>query len=168
MASTYPSTQWATVRRQAALPMSAGSDIVQGAAVCVASTGDNQVIMCTSSAQKPLGVARDYAIAGNAVAVYDYGTEVRTNVGGLGAGASFSRQSYIGIIGTSTVTHPQSGVTVTVGAFGQVAPVAGATGVGGSGTALYAVGVAYESAAVGDFANFRIEPALLSGIVNSN
>ena len=115
MASVYPSTQWATVRRNPGLPAFAGSDIVQGAAVCVASSGDNQVIMCTSSAQKPIGVARDYAIAGNPVSVYDYGNEVRTNVGGNGAGGSFSRQSYVGIIGTSSMTHPQSGVAVTFG-----------------------------------------------------
>lgn len=167
MASVYPSTQWGSVLRSS-IPGFAGSDIVQGAAVCIASGGDSQFIMCTSSAQKPVGVARDYAVAGDAVAVLDYGNEIRTNVGGNGAGASFSRESYIGVIGTSTMTHPQSGVTVTYGALGQVAPVSGATGVGGSTTALYALGVAYESAAAGDFAAVRIEPALLSGLVNSN
>ncbi len=166
-ASVYPSTQWTTVER-ALIPAFAGSDIVQGAAVCIASGGDNQVIMCTSSAQKPIGVARDYSQAGQAVAVYDYGNIARTNVGGNGAGASFSRESYVGIVGTSTMTHPQSGVTVTYGLIGQVAPAVGATAVGGSATALYALGVAYESAATGDFAAFRIEPALLSGLVNSN
>lgn len=167
MASTYPSSGWATLRRNV-LPGFAASDIVQGAPVCVASSADDGFIMCTSSAQKPVGVARDYAIAGNPVAIFDYGNEQRTNVAGMGAGASFSRQSYVGVIGTSQAVHPQSGVTVTTPVLGQVAPVAGATAVGGSGTALYAVGVAYESAAVGDFAKYRIEPALLSGQINSN
>ena len=167
MASVYPSTQWTTVLR-ALIPGFSGSDIVQGAPVCIASGGDSQFIMCTSSAQKPVGIARDYSIAGDAVAVLDYGNLVRTNIGGNGAGGSWSRESYVGVIGTSTMTHPQSGVVVTYPVIGQVAPVAGATGVGGSTTALYAVGVAYESAAIGDFAEYRIEPALLSGLVNSN
>lgn len=164
--SVYPSTQWATLRRNPALPRFAASDIVQGALVCVASSGDNAVIMCTAPGQKPLGVARDYAIAGNAVGVYDYGTEYRTNVGGAGAGASFSRQAYVGIVGTSTMVHPQSGVTVT---FGLIGPVAGGSplGVGGVGSQIWAAGVANESAAVGDYANYRIEPALLSGQVGN-
>lgn len=166
MASVYPSTGWATLRRNV-LPGFAASDIVQGAPVCLASSADDGFIMCTSSAQKPVGVARDYAIAGNAVAIYDYGNELRTNVGGNGAGASFSRQSYIGVIGTSSVTHPQSGVAVTAPLLGQVTGTP-SVAVGASTAAVYAVGVAYESAAVGDQAKYRIEPALLSGIVNSN
>lgn len=165
-ASVYPSTQWATLRRNSALPRFAASDVVAGALVCVASSGDDAVIMCTSPNQKPIGVARDYAIAGNPVGVYDYGNEVRTDVGGNGAGASFSRQSYVGIVGTSTMTHPQSGVTVT---FGLIGPVTGGSplGIGGVGSQIWAAGVANESAAVGDFAAYRIEPALLSGIVGN-
>ena len=167
MASVYPSTQWTTLLR-GAIPGFAGSDIVQGAVVCVASSGDNQFIMATSSAQKPVGIARDYCAAGQAVAVQDYGNIVRSNVGGNGAGGSWSREAYLGVVGTSTMTHPQTGIVVTYPVLGQVAPAAGATAVGGSGTALYAVGVAYESAAIGDFAAYRIEPALLSGLVASN
>lgn len=158
MASVYPSTQWATLRR-AAIPAFAGSDIIQGAPVCIASSGDDTVIMCTTSAQKPIGVARDFAIAGNPVTVYDDGNEVRANVGGNGAGGSFSRQAFVGVIGTSTVTHPQSGVVVTAPVLGQVVGVGSATG-----TNLWAVGVSYESAAVGDFSKFRVEPRILSGL----
>lgn len=158
MASVYPSTQWSTLRR-AAIPAFAGSDVVQGAPVCIASAGDSTVIMCTTSAQKPIGVARDNAIAGNAVTVYDDGNIVRTSIFGNGAGGSFSRQAFIGVIGTSTVTHPQSGVVVTAPLLGQVNGTGSATG-----TNLWAVGVAYESAAVGDFAAFRVEPRILSGL----
>src|SRR5581483_6668716 len=150
MASVYPSTQWATLRRSA-IPAFAGSDIVQGAPVCIASSGDDTVIMCTTSAQKPIGVARDSAIAGNAVAVYDDGNEVRTSIFGNGAGGSFSRQSYVGVIGTSTVTHPQSGVVVTAPLLGQVNSTP-SVAVGASTTSVWAVGVAYESAAIGDYA----------------
>jgi hypothetical protein len=165
-ASVYPSSGWTTLRRHV-LPGFAASDIVQGAPVCVASNADSAFVMCTTSAQKPVGVARDYAIAGNPVAVFDFGNQVRTAVGGQGAGASFSRQSYVGIVGTSSMTHPQSGVTVTYGVIGQVTGTA-SVGVGASTAAVWALGVAYESAALGDFAEYRIEPALLSGIVNSN
>ena len=160
-ASVYPSTGWTTVRR-AAIPGFAGSDIAQGAPLCVASSGDSAFIMCTSSAQKPVGVARDYAIAGNPVAVYDFGNQVRTNVGGNGAGASFPRQAYIGVTGTSQITHPQSGVVITTPLLGQVVAVPSEP-VGASLTAVWAAGVAFESAAVGDFAEYRIEPALLLG-----
>jgi hypothetical protein len=166
MASTYPSTQWATVQRSA-IPGFGGSDIVQGAPVCVASSGDSTFIMCTSSAQKPVGVARDYTIAGDAVAVLDYGNEVRSMIAGMGAGGSFSRQAYVGVIGTSTVTHPQSGVVVTCPVLGQVSGTA-SVAIGASTAAVWAVGQAYESAALGDAALYRIEPALLSGLVNSN
>lgn len=158
MASVYPSTQWSTLHR-GSIPMFAASDIVQGAPVCVASAGDDSVIMCTTSAQKPIGVARDSAIAGNAIAVADDGNIVRTSIFGNGAGGSFPRQAFVGVIGTSTVTHPQSGVVVTAPLIGQVVGVGSATG-----TNLWAVGVAYESAAVGDFAAFRVEPRILSGL----
>jgi hypothetical protein len=165
MASTYPSSQWATLRRSA-IPAFAGSDIVQGAPVCIASGGDDQVVMCTSANQKPIGVARDYAIAGNAVTVYDDGNVVRTNIGGNGAGASFSRQAYVGVIGTSSITHPQSGVAVSTPVLGAVAG-GSPLGVGGVGSQIWAVGVAYESAAVGDWSAFRVEPRLLSGLVSN-
>lgn len=166
MASVYPSTQWGTVKRFE-LPMFAASDIVQGAPVCVASNADWGVQMCQTSAQKPIGIARDYAIAGNPVSVFDYGNVQRINVGGNGAGASFSRESYVGVVGTSTMVHPQSGVTVTYGVIGQVTGTP-SIAVGASTAAVYALGVAYESAAIGDQSAYRIEPALLSGIVNSN
>lgn len=164
-ASTYPSTQWATLRRSA-IPAFAASDIVMGAPVCIASSGDDAVVMCTSPNQKPIGVARDYAIAGNPVTVYDDGNEVRTNIGGNGAGASYSRQSYVGVVGTSSMVHPQSGVTVTFPVLGAVTG-GSPLGVGGVGSQSWAVGVAYESAAVGDYAKFRVEPRLLSGIVGN-
>lgn len=167
MASVYPSTGWATLRRTVFSGFAA-SDIVQGAPVCVASSADDGFIMCTSSTQKPVGVARDYAIAGNAIAVQDFGNEVRANVAGMGVGGSFSRQSYVGVTGTSQAVHPQSGVTVTTPVLGQVTTAVGATAVGGSGVPLWAVGIAYESAATGDFAKYRVEPALLSGITSSN
>ena len=165
MASVYPSTQWSRLRR-AALPGFAASDIAQGAPVCVASAGDEAFIMCTTAQQKPVGVAADWAIAGNPLTVYDYGNTYRTSVGGNGAGASFARQSYIGVIGTSQVAHPQSGVVITTPLLGQVLPTGSPVGGGTAASSIWAVGVARESAAVGDFAEYRIEPAVLSGIVN--
>lgn len=163
--SVYPSTQWDTLHRSS-IPAFAGSDVVQGALVCIASSGDSSVIMCTSPNQKPIGVARDYAIAGNPISVADDGNILRTNVGGNGAGGSITRQGYVGIIGTSSMVHPQSGVTVTFGLLGQVnggSPL----GVGGVGSQVWAGGVAYESAAVGDWSAFRVEPRLLSGQVSA-
>lgn len=164
-ASVYPSTQWDTLHRSS-IPAFAGSDIVQGALVCVASSGDDTVIMCTSAIQKPIGVARDYAIAGNPVTVADDGNKVRINVGGNGAGGSITRQGYVGVIGTSSMVHPQSGVTVTFGLLGQVAG-GSPLGVGTAGSQTWAGGVAYESAAVGDWSAFRVEPRLLSGQVSA-
>jgi hypothetical protein len=163
MASVYPSTQWATLRRSA-IPGFAGSDIVQGAPVRIASSGDNAFIMVTTQQEKPVGIARDSAIAGNAVTVWDDGNIVRTDTFGMGAGGSFNRMQYLGVSGTSTVVHPQSGVTVTAPVLGAVA---GASPLGyPAGSQIWAVGVAYESAAIGDFAAFRVEPRLLSGLVN--
>lgn len=165
-ASVYPSTQWGTTRRLDAVGRFAASDIVLGAAVRIASSGDSTVQMCQSSAEKPIGVAADYAAAGKAVAIYTEPNESRMNIGGQGAGASFSRQSYIGIVGTSSMVHPQTGVTVTYGVIGQVTGTP-SVAVGASTAAVWAVGVALESAAIGDFAAFAIEPRLLSGLVTS-
>lgn len=161
--STYPSGQIEDVKRFE-IPCFAASDIVQGAPVCLASCGDWTVEMVTSSAQKPLGVARDYAIAGNPVAVFDDGNIQRTLPG---AGGSFSRQSYVGVVGTSSMVHPQSGQTVTFGVIGQVSGTP-SVAIGASTGAVWALGVAFESAALNDQAAFRIEPRLLSGLVNSN
>ena len=161
--STYPSGQQSTVKRFE-IPLFAASDIWQGAPVCLASVGDWTVQMVTSAAQKPIGVARDYAVAGNAVSVWDYGNIQRTYPG---AGGSFSRQSYVGYVGTSSGVHPQSGVTVTYPVLGQVAGTP-SVAVGASTAAVWAVGVAYESAALNDQAAYRIEPALLSGLTTSN
>lgn len=163
--STYPSSQISTVKRFE-IPCFAASDIVQGAPVRLASDGDWMVQMCQGPGEKPIGVARDYAIAGNPVSVFDDGNIIRTYEGGQGAGASFSRQAYVGVIGTSSMVHPQSGVTVTYPLLGQVnggSPL----GVGGVGSQIWALGVAYESAAVGDWAAFRVEPRLLSGQVSA-
>lgn len=163
---TPNATQWSTLRR-AAIPAFAASDIVQGAAVCMASnaiSGGWDVMMCSNSTQKPIGVARDYAIAGNPVAVYDDGNIVRANVGGNGAGGSVGQFDYVGVVGTSSMVHPQSGVTVTFPLFGKVSANASAVGVG---PAVWAVGVAYEAAFPGDFSAFRVEPRTLSGVVTN-
>lgn len=163
--STYPSTQWTTVKRNL-IPAIAASDIVQGAPVRWASDLDWGVQMCASSNEKPIGIARDYAIAGAPVSVYDDGNIVREYVGGNGAGGSFSRQSYVGVVGTSTMTHPQSGVTVTYGVIGQVTGTP-SVAVGASTASVWALGQALESAAIGDWAAYRVEPRLLSGLVLS-
>ena len=160
--STYPSGQVTDVKRFE-IPCFAASDIWQGAPVCLASCGDWTVEMVTSSAQKPIGIARDFAGAGNPVSIFDDGNIQRTFPG---AGGSFSRQAYIGYVGTSSGVHPVSGVTVTYPVLGQVAGTP-SVAVGASTTAVWAVGVAYESAALNDQAAFRIEPRLLSGLVTS-
>ena len=161
--STYPSGQAGTIKRFE-LPCFAASDIWQGAPVCLASSGDWTVQMVTSSTQKPIGIARDFATAGNPISVWDYGNIQRTYPG---AGGSFSRQSYVGYVGTSSGVHPISGVTVTYPVLGQVSGTP-SVAIGASTAAVWAVGIAWESAALNDQAAFRIEPALLSGIVNSN
>jgi hypothetical protein len=160
--STYPSGQISTVKRFE-IPCFAASDIWEGAPVCLASCGDWTVEMCLTSANKPLGVARDYAIAGGAVSVFDDGNIQRTYPG---AGASFSRQSYVGVVGTSSGIHPQSGVSVTYPVIGQVAGTP-SVAIGASSAPVWALGVAFESAATGDQAAFRVEPRLLSGLVAS-
>jgi len=159
-ASVYPSSQISTLKRFE-IPCFAASDIVAGAAVRLTSSGDWSVQMIQTSAEKPIGIARDFAVAGDPVAVFDGGNIVRTNVGGFGAGASFTRQAFIGVIGTSSMVHPQSLVAVTYGALGPLNP--GTTGA--SGAAIFAIGVAYESAAAGDYAAYRVEPTLLSGVL---
>lgn len=160
--STYPSGQISVVKRFE-IPAFAASDIMVGAPVRLASSGDSTVQMCLTSAEKPLGVARDYAAAGGAISVYDDGNIQRM---WLGAGASFSRQSYVGVVGTSTGVHPQSGATITYPVMGQVTGTP-SVAVGASTAAVWAVGVAFESAAAGDQAAFRVEPRLLSGLVTS-
>jgi len=166
---TPNSSQWGTVLGPR-LPGFAASDIVQGAAVCLASNnsvlGGFQFQMCASSSQKPVGIARDYAIAGNPVSIFVDGNIPRINVGGNGAGGSVGQYDYIGLVGTSTMVHPQSGVTVTFGALGKVSGTA-SQAVGLGAAAVWAVGVAYEAAFPGDFSAFRIEPRTLSGGVNN-
>jgi hypothetical protein len=168
MAGSNPNaTQWSTVRRSV-IPAFAASDIVQGAAVCLASNAVHSgfdVMMVQNFSQKPIGVARDYAIAGNPVAVFDDGNIVRANVGGNGVGGSVGQIDYVGVVGTSTLVHPQSGVTVTFGVFGGVPHLASPVGYGGS--PVWAVGVSYEAAYPGDFSAFRIEPRTLSGNVSN-
>lgn len=160
MASVYPSTQWTSVRR-GLLPCFAASDIVAGAPVRIASSGDGAVQMVQSSAEKPLGVARDFAAAGDAVAVFDDFNVIRSP-----AGASFSRQSYLGVVGTSSIAHPISGVTAVYPVLGQVTGTP-SVAVGASTAPVWAVGQAWESAAIGDNAAYRVEPRLLSGLVTS-
>jgi hypothetical protein len=160
--STYPSGQIGDVKRHV-IPGFGASDIWQGAPVCLASSGDWTFQMVTSAAQKPVGIARDFAAAGQPVSVYDDGNIQRTYPG---AGGSFSRQAYVGYVGTSSGVHPVSGVTVTYPVLGQVAGTP-SVAVGASSAAVWAVGVAYESAALNDQAAFRVEPRLLSGLVTS-
>ena len=164
--SVYPSAQFANVKR-GEIPCFAASDIWQGAPVCIASSGDWTVVMITSSAQKPLGVARDFAAAGDPVSIFDYGNIVRTYPG---AGGSFARESYVGYVGTSSGVHPITGVTVTYPVLGQVtgSGASSSGAVGGASSAVWAVGQAFESAALNDQAAFRIDPNLLSGTTNSN
>jgi hypothetical protein len=168
MAGSNPNaSQWSTLRRSV-IPAFAASDIVQGAAVCVASNavhGGWDVMMVSNFSQKPIGVARDYAIAGNPVAVFDDGNIVRANVGGNGVGGSVGQFDFVGIVGTSTMVHPQSGVTVTFPLFGTVPHAASPVGYGGS--PVWAVGVSYEAAYPGDFSAFRVEPRTLSGNVSN-
>lgn len=158
--SVYPSVQVTTVHR-GVLPCFAASDIIAGAPVRIASGADWAVQMVQSSAEKPLGVARDYAAAGDAVAIFDDFNIVRSP-----AGASFSRESFLGVVGTSSLVHPISGVTVTYPVLGQVAGTP-SVAVGASAPSVWAVGLAWESAAIGDNAAYRIEPRLLSGLVAS-
>lgn len=165
-ASAYPSRGFTEILRYTD-HFIAASDVVYGAPVRVASSGDRAVQMVQASSEKPVGIARDNAKAGEAVCVYTGGNQKRINIGpGFGAGGSFSRQSYIGVVGTSSVTHAESGVAVTTPVLGAVTFTPG-NAVGGSFTAVWSVGVALESAAADDYALFEINPALLSGLMTS-
>lgn len=157
-ASVYPSVQVQTIHK-GVMPAFAASDIVAGTPVRIASSGDWAVQMCQSSAEKPVGVARDYAAAGDPVSVLEDFNILRSP-----AGASFSRQSFVGVVGTSSMTHPISAVTVTYPVIGQVSGTP-SVAVGASAAAVWAVGQAWESAAIGDMAAYRVEPRLLSGLV---
>ncbi len=148
-ASVYPSTQWSSVKR-GAIPCFAASDIVAGTIVRVASSGDWAVQMVATTTEQPLGIAHDYAAAGQAISVYDVG-----NISRLVAGASVQRQSEVHVVGTSSISHPITKVSVTY-------PVAGPV-VSASGTALWSVGQAFESAALNDTFAVRINPRTLSG-----
>jgi hypothetical protein len=151
----------------------AASDVFQGAPVKLAqnTTGDQSqwyFQMCQSSADKPVGIAHDNAIAGDALSVFDDMNIVRAMVTPnlYGLGASVTRTNYVGVVGTSTAVHPESGATVTFPLLGQVSS-SPSVAVGASTAPVWAVGAAYENGAVGDRAGYRIEPRLLSGWVNS-
>jgi hypothetical protein len=160
--STYPSGQIST-RHRDVRPGFAASDVWAGAPVKQVSQGDSTFVMCLSPADKPTGVARDYAAAGDAIAIYDLGNEVRCFPG---AGASFTRDQFIGVTGSAAGAHPISAANVTYPTLG---PVAGtpSVAVGASAAPTWAIGVSTESAAVGDQAAYVVEPRLLSGLVST-
>src|ERR1700689_1724972 len=105
--SVYPSVQVATVHK-GVMGCFAASDVWPGTPVRIASSGDWAVQMCQSAAEKPVGIARDYAQAGDAIAIFEDFNVVRSV-----AGASFTRESFLGVVGTSSAVHPISGVTGT-------------------------------------------------------
>ena len=166
------SGQVTTVKR-ASIPGFAASDIFDGAPVKLATNaaGDSSewyFQMCQSSSDKPVGIAHGNAAAGDGLDVYDYGNIERCQITqfGYGLGASVTRTNYVGVVGTSTAVHPESGVTVTFPLLGAVSSTPSEP-VGSSTTPVWALGVGYENGAIGDRAAFRIEPQLLSGWVNS-
>jgi hypothetical protein len=154
MASVYPATQWSSVVR-GGIPCIAASDIVMGTIVRVASAGDWTVQMVATTTEQPLGIARDYAAAGQAVDVYDIG-----NITRVYASASITRIAQIHVANASTMVHPISGVTVSY-------PVAGPV-VGASGTPLWSVGQAFESAAINDTFAVRVNPRQVVGLATSS
>lgn len=160
--SSYPSGQIST-RRRHTRPAFAASDIWMGAPVKLVNQGDSTVQMCLSPSDKPIGTARDYYAAGGPVAIYDRDNEVRCFPG---AGASFTRDQFIGVTGSASGTHPISGVAVTYPTLGPVLASPGQA-VGASVTSNWAVGTSVESAAVGDQAAFVVDPVLLSGLVST-
>lgn len=160
MASVYPSIGISEVKRFE-LPCFAASDILANTPVRFASIGDLNVQMVQTSAERPVGIARDFAKAGEPVAVFDFGNLKRVTAGG-----SFPRQSDVGVVGTSSAVHPESGVTVTYGYIGQLNGSQTSV-MGGSQGAVWAVGQAMESAAIADYALIRIDPRLLSGLTAS-
>lgn len=163
MASVYPSFQWAQPALRGRVDCNAGSDIWAGTPVRLASVGDWTVVMCASQNDKPLGIARDFAAAGNPVAVFDDFNIIRPPVG---VGGSFPRQAYVGVISTTSSAHPISGIACTFPLLGQVTGTPSEP-VGASLTPVWAVGTAWESAATNDQVAIRIEPRLLSGMVLS-
>lgn len=151
-ASVYPSTLIGAMRR-GVIDCHAASDIWAGTIVRIASSGDWAVQMVATTTEQPLGVAVDYAAAGDPVGVYDVGNIVR-----IAAGASFTRQAEIHVVGTSSGVHPISGVTVTYPVAGQNTPGAS------SGVEQWSLGQAFESAAINDVVAVRVNPRTLSGV----
>ena len=159
----------------------AASDILAGAAVTWATASITtasistlntspgfQVIMCASSNQEPLGFARDNAVAGKPVAVFDYGNIIRETVQG-----SVNLGQKVGVISASPVTHPVSLVSVMTPNIGQVLPAStsnqggtwGGSSVPSSYNATWSIGDAVDIGNPGQGVAIRVNPRLLSGLI---
>ena len=153
----------------------AASDVVAGSLVkfsIASATGASMtpisnppgffVQMCASQNDEPLGFARDNAVAGGPVAVFDYGNILRETVQG-----SVNLGQYVGVIGVGATAHPISGVTVNVPQLGAVSAASVSSGVVGSAasfSAVWAAGMALDIGNPGQGVSIRINPRLLSGL----
>ena len=123
------------------------------------------VQMCASQNDEPLGFARDNAIAGAPVAVFDYGNIIRETVQ-----ASTNLGQYVGVVGVGATAHPISGVTVSVPQLGPVyaasySNIVNAVGASSATfSAIWAVGMALDIGNPGQGVAVRINPRLLSGL----
>lgn len=157
--------------------MFAASDIFAGTVVTLqaSSIGSSAVSlnqgfavrMAASQNDQPFGIARDNAIAGQAVTVWDSPNYLRLTVGG-----SVNAAQQIGVINTSSAAHPISGVVTAYPNVGQVTPGStsnysgtwGASAVPSSYNAVWAIGQALEPGIPGQGVVVQIAPRLLSGL----
>jgi hypothetical protein len=156
----------------------AASDVVAGTPVkfsVASATGSSMspisnppgffVEMCGSQNDEPLGFARDHAVAGGPVAVFDYGNIIRETVQG-----SVNLGQYVGVIGTGATAHPVSGATIRVPQLGAVYAASFSNivmyGVSSTSTfsAVWAVGQALDIGNPGQGVAIRVNPRLLSGL----
>lgn len=157
----------------------AASDIVAGTVVkwvTASATGSSMtpisqppgyfVSMVGSSNEEPLGFARDNAVAGAPVTVFDFGNILRETVQG-----SVNLGQKVGVISASPTVHELSGVSVLTPNLGQVTAASYSNIVNAVGAssatfnAVWSVGDAVDIANPGQGCAVRVNPRLLSGLL---
>lgn len=124
------------------------------------------VEMCGSQNDEPLGFARDGAVAGAPVAVFDYGNIIRQTVQ-----ASTNLGQKVGVVGTGATAHPVSAVVIRVPQLGAVSAASVSnfmTALGAPSTtsfsAVWSIGEALDNGNPGQGVSIRVNPRLLSGL----
>jgi hypothetical protein len=137
-------------------PYFAASDIFAKSPLTIATGSDwavqPAIAAGASALQEVIGIARDDQAQGQAVAVYDdVGSIIRVI-----AGATVLQRQNIGVTGGTNYLHSVSSLTATTAFYGPVSSA--------SGTGVYRIGVALESANPGQQFALRFSPSQLSGL----